>query len=145
MSSDDPIGARQGGSRAMSRMHCRAAFVLVALAVACPATAQEDHSGLTLESYRRKCLMCHSRAAPEGISPDILAGLHPEPGLRPADVMPGVTCWRRCTTCWPPAPAAKAPANSKPANSTSSSAPRGRAGFARKAASLLRWRAWAIR
>jgi hypothetical protein len=62
--------------------------------------AQEDHSSLDRESYRRRCLMCHSRAAPEGVSPEILAGLHPEPGLKPAVAMPGVSCWRRCTTCW---------------------------------------------
>ncbi|MFD1105001.1 hypothetical protein [Sphingobium olei] len=65
------------------------------------AGAQEDHSSLNRESYRRKCLMCHSRSAPEGVSPEILAGLHPEPGLPPAVAMPGVSCWRRCTTCWP--------------------------------------------
>lgn len=63
--------------------------------------AQEDHSGLTREAYRTRCLMCHSRAAPEGVSPEILAGLHPEPGLKPAVAMQGVTCWRRCTNCWP--------------------------------------------
>ena len=68
------------------------------------ATAQEDHSGLTRESFRQKCLLCHSRAAPEGISPAIMAGLHPEPGLRPADAMPGITCWRRCIHCWGPTP-----------------------------------------
>lgn len=68
------------------------------------APAQEDHSELTPESFRRKCLLCHSRAAPEGVSPEILAGLRPEPGLRPADAMPGVLCWRRCTTCWGPEP-----------------------------------------
>lgn len=73
------------------------------LALGMPAAprAQEDHSGLTRADYRRKCLMCHSRAAPEGVAPEILAGLHPEPGLTPAVAMPGVTCWRRCTTCWP--------------------------------------------
>lgn len=65
------------------------------------ARAQEDHSSLSRESYRRRCLMCHSRAAPEGVSPEILAGLHPEQGLKPALAMPGVTCWRRCATCWP--------------------------------------------
>lgn len=71
------------------------------LAMPTPVRAQEDHSGLTRAEYRRNCLMCHSRAAPEGVSPEILAGLHPEPGLAPAVAMPGVTCWRRCTTCWP--------------------------------------------
>ncbi|SEJ84902.1 hypothetical protein SAMN05518849_115110 [Sphingobium sp. AP50] len=66
--------------------------------------AQEDHSGLTRAKYVRGCLMCHNRAAPEGISPAILAGLYPEHGLTPAKAMPGVTCWRRCTTCFPPEP-----------------------------------------
>jgi len=53
--------------------------------------AQEDHSGLTRAAYRARCLMCHSRAAPEGVSPEILAGLHPEPGLKPAIAMQGVS------------------------------------------------------
>ncbi len=88
-----------------------AAFVLLSASLPRSATAQEDHSGLTREAYRRKCLMCHSRAAPEGIAPEILAGLHPEPGLRPADAMPTLTCWRRCTSCWGPDP--KAPVNAK--------------------------------
>ena len=65
--------------------------------------AQEDHSGLTRQSYRARCLMCHNRAAPQGVSPAILAGLHPEPGLKPTDAMPGLVCWRRCTSCWPKA------------------------------------------
>lgn len=86
-----------------------AAVILPAAGSSRLATAQEDHSGLTRERYRRNCLMCHSRAAPEGVSPEILAGLHPERGLRPADVMPNLTCWRRCTTCWGPDPSAKGP------------------------------------
>jgi hypothetical protein len=145
MSSDDSIGARRSGSRSvMSGLHRRAMVVLLSLAVACPAAAQEDHSGLTPESYRRKCLMCHSRAAPEGVSPEILAGLRPEPGLRPADVMPGVTCWRRCTTCWGSTATPAAPVT--PPKASPSSAGGGRTGgFASKAASLLRWRVWASR
>jgi hypothetical protein len=66
--------------------------------------AQEDHSGLTRARYVRNCLMCHNRAAPEGVSPAILAGLTPDRGLTPAKAMPGVSCWRRCTTCFPPEP-----------------------------------------
>lgn len=77
------------------------ALVLFCASLPRLAAAQEDHSGLTRESYRRNCLMCHSRAAPEGIAPDLLVGLRPEPGLLPAQAMPGVVCWRRCTTCWP--------------------------------------------
>lgn len=79
--------------------------LLLGAGLAQRAPAQEDRSGLTPDAFRRKCLMCHSRAAPEGVSPGILAGLRPEPGLRPADAMPGVLCWRRCTTCWGPDPA----------------------------------------
>lgn len=67
--------------------------------VAAPPSAVEDHSGLTRERFRRNCLMCHNRAAPEGIAPDILAGLYPEPGKAPRDMMPGLVCWRRCTAC----------------------------------------------
>ncbi|HUD95740.1 hypothetical protein [Sphingobium sp.] len=67
-----------------------------------PVRAQEDHSALTRAKYVRNCLMCHNRAAPEGVSPAILAGLYPERGLQPALAMPGVTCWRRCTTCFAP-------------------------------------------
>lgn len=77
---------------------------LAALLVVAPglAFAQEDHSGLTRARYVRNCLMCHNRAAPEGVSPAILTGLYPERGLTPAVAMPGVTCWRRCATCFPP-------------------------------------------
>jgi hypothetical protein len=82
--------------------------VLLAADLSHPAIAQEDHSGLTRERYRRNCLMCHSRAAPAGVSQEILAGLYPEPGLRPADVMPSLICLRRCTACWAPDPPAKA-------------------------------------
>jgi hypothetical protein len=66
------------------------------------AQAQADHSGLTRAKYVRYCLMCHSRAAPEGVSPAVLMGLYPERGLQPALVMPGVTCWRRCERCFAP-------------------------------------------
>jgi hypothetical protein len=86
-----------------------ATALLLCASLPCPATAQEDHSGLTRASFRRNCVMCHSRAAPEGVAPEILAGLHPEPGLRPAQAMPNVVCWRRCTTCWGPDPTAKGP------------------------------------
>lgn len=64
--------------------------------------AQEDRSGLTRAKYVRNCLMCHSRAAPEGISPAILIGLYPERGLQPAAAMPGLVCWRRCEHCFAP-------------------------------------------
>ena len=63
------------------------------------AAAQEDHSGLTRASFRRNCLLCHHSAAPEGVSPDIMAGLTPVPGLKPRDAMPGVVCQRRCDPC----------------------------------------------
>ncbi|NMN07260.1 MULTISPECIES: hypothetical protein [unclassified Novosphingobium] len=43
--------------------------------------------------------MCHNRAAPEGIAPEIMAGLYPEPGKAPREMMPGLVCWRRCTAC----------------------------------------------
>ncbi|RYM08163.1 MULTISPECIES: hypothetical protein [Sphingobium] len=66
------------------------------------AFAQEDHSALTRAKYVRNCLMCHNRAAPEGVSPAILAGLYPERGLTPVMAMPGVTCWRRCDRCFAP-------------------------------------------
>ena len=77
---------------------------LLPLALLLPGTApaQEDHSGLTRARYVQRCLMCHNRAVPEGISPAILTGLFPERGLTPAAAMPGVTCWRRCTSCFPP-------------------------------------------
>lgn len=80
--------------------------LVVALWISPPARifAQEDHSALTRESYRRNCLLCHHSAAPEGVSPEILAGLHPVPGLRPRDAMPGIACWRRCEACKRPDP-----------------------------------------
>jgi len=88
------------------RLPLGASALLLALLAAWPGTvrAQEDHSGLTRESFRRNCLLCHASAAPEGVSPEILAGLHPMPGLRPADAMPGLLCWRRCEACKLPDP-----------------------------------------
>ncbi len=80
----------------------RAALALLLLLLPGAAFAQEDHSALTRAKYVRNCLMCHNRAAPEGVSPAILAGLYPEHGLTPATVMPGVTCWRRCDRCFAP-------------------------------------------
>ncbi len=82
-----------------------------------PSTAQvaEDHSGLTRERFRRICLMCHNRAAPEGIAPEIMAGLYPEPGKAPRDMMPGLVCWRRCTACRVPDAKASASRPSQPA------------------------------
>lgn len=78
------------------------------------AAAQEDRSGLTPEKFRRDCLMCHSKAAPEGLSPEILDGLHPVPGLLPRDAMPTISCWRRCDQCFGPTPTArKAPGPAK--------------------------------
>ena len=71
-----------------------------------PAIAQEDHSGLTRASFRRNCLLCHHSAAPEGVSPEIMAGLNPVPGLKPRDAMPGVVCQRRCEACKIPDPPA---------------------------------------
>jgi hypothetical protein len=70
------------------------------------AAVPEDRSGLTRASFRRNCLMCHSKAAPEGVSAEILAGLHPVPGLKPFDAMPGILCWRRCEACKLPDPSA---------------------------------------
>jgi hypothetical protein len=66
----------------------RAALAAALLILPGGALAQVDHSGLTRAKYVRNCLMCHSRAAPEGIAPAILAGLYPEHGLVPALVMP---------------------------------------------------------
>lgn len=65
-----------------------------------PAIAQEDHSGLTRASFRRNCLLCHSAAQPEGVSAEILEGLHASaPGVKPRDAMPGIACQRRCDAC----------------------------------------------
>jgi len=72
--------------------------------VALPAMA-EPAKMLTPGLYKRECLMCHSRAAPEGVSPEILAGLHPVPGLKPRDAMPNMECWRRIILPAPKPPA----------------------------------------
>ncbi|WP_298394954.1 hypothetical protein [Sphingobium sp.] len=80
----------------------RRALALLLLLAPSGVWGQEDHSGLTRAKYVRNCLMCHNRAAPEGVSPAILTGLYPERGLTPALAMPGVSCWRRCATCFPP-------------------------------------------
>lgn len=81
-----------------------AALLMALAALSSPARAQEDHSGLTRGSYRRNCLMCHNSVAPEGISPEIMAGLRPASGTRPRDAMPGLVCWRRCEACKLPEP-----------------------------------------
>ncbi len=83
-------------------MRARAALAALLLLLPGAAFAQEDHSALTRAKYVRNCLMCHNRAAPEGVSPAILAGLYPERDLLPAIAMPGVTCWRRCDRCFAP-------------------------------------------
>lgn len=91
-------------------MFARLAALLVAacfLGMAGASAAQEDKSGLTRAKYVRNCLMCHSRAAPEGVSPAILVGLYPERGLQPAVAMPGLVCWRRCNHCFAPERKAK--------------------------------------
>ena len=81
------------------------AIALTAILLPGPAIAQEDHSGLTRSSFRRNCLLCHSAAQPEGVSPDILAGLHASaPGVKPRDAMPGILCQRRCEACKIPEP-----------------------------------------
>lgn len=68
-----------------------------------PAAAMPNQSQQTLtpQIYRQRCLFCHKSAAPEGVAPEILVGLHPPPGVKPADVMPDIKCWRRCEKCWP--------------------------------------------
>ena len=62
---------------------------------------QAANHTLTPQIYRQRCLFCHKSAAPEGVAPEILVGLHPPPGVKPADVMPDIKCWRRCEKCWP--------------------------------------------
>lgn len=71
------------------------------------AEANPTNPTLTAQSYRQHCLLCHKSAAPEGVAAEILTGLHPTPGLKPAALMPDTTCWRRCEKCWPQKPAAK--------------------------------------
>lgn len=86
-------------------MFARRTVLLVAayfLGMAGVSVGQEDKSGLTRAKYVRNCLMCHSRAAPEGVSLAILVGLYPERGLQPGVAMPGVVCWRRCDHCFAP-------------------------------------------
>ena len=88
--------------RWLRRLAWAAAPALVATVAALPgpAIAQEDHSGLTRASFRRNCLLCHSAAQPEGVSPEILEGLHASaPGVKPRDAMPGISCQRRCEAC----------------------------------------------
>lgn len=85
-----------------------AAFALPPILAALPgaARAQEDHSELTRASFRRNCLLCHSAAQPEGVSAEILEGLHASaPGVKPRDAMPGISCQRRCDACKVPEPA----------------------------------------
>ncbi len=80
----------------------RVSAALLALAAAAPAEAQGDGAALTAARFRSECLYCHARAAPEGLAPEIMAGLRPVAGLRPRDAMPGLFCRRRCTRCGSP-------------------------------------------
>jgi hypothetical protein len=59
-----------------------------------------QHAVLTRETYRQRCLLCH-KVPPDGIAPEIVAGLAVRPGPRARDLMPNTTCWRRCEKCWP--------------------------------------------
>lgn len=59
-----------------------------------------QHMEITRETYRQRCLLCH-KVPPDGIAPEITAGLAPHSGPRARDVMPNTTCWRRCEKCWP--------------------------------------------
>lgn len=81
--------------------------LIVFAAFAQPVTAMphQPQQTLTPQIYRQRCLFCHKSAAPEGVAPEILIGLSPPPGVRPADVMPDTKCWRRCEKCWPQASA----------------------------------------
>ena len=82
------------------RLRLRSLWILLTLPLVALAGDPVDRSGLTRESYRKHCLMCHAQAPPEGVSQEILEGLG-NSGLKPADLMPGLTCWRRCESCWP--------------------------------------------
>ncbi|WP_235537536.1 MULTISPECIES: hypothetical protein [unclassified Sphingomonas] len=55
---------------------------------------------LTRETYRQRCLLCH-KVPPDGIAPEIVAGLAVRPAPRARELMPNTTCWRRCEKCWP--------------------------------------------
>lgn len=61
---------------------------------------------ITRETYRQRCLLCH-KVPPDGIAPEIVAGLTVRPGPRARDLMPNTVCWRRCEKCWPGASAAR--------------------------------------
>ncbi|MES2496951.1 MAG: hypothetical protein V4618_12625 [Pseudomonadota bacterium] len=61
---------------------------------------------ISRETYRQRCLLCH-KVPPDGIAPEIVAGLAVRPGPRARELMPNTTCWRRCEKCWPAAPAAR--------------------------------------
>ena len=77
------------------------ALVLSALSSSASAMPHQKPETLTPQIYRQRCLFCHKSAAPEGVAPEILIGLNPPPGVRPADVMPNIKCWRRCEKFWP--------------------------------------------
>ena len=77
------------------------ALVLSALSSSASAMPHQKPETLTPQIYRQRCLFCHKSAAPEGLAPEILIGLSPPPGVKPADVMPNIKCWRRCEKCWP--------------------------------------------
>lgn len=71
------------------------------------ASARPTQATLTAADYRRHCLLCHKAAPPEGIAPEIVAGLGAGHGPSAAELMPNTICWRRCEKCWPQTPAKK--------------------------------------
>lgn len=82
-------------------------LALIAVAAALSVGALQDASAhkpkqavLTRELYRERCLLCH-KVPPDGIAPEIVAGLAVRlGGPRARDLMPNMTCWRRCEKCW---------------------------------------------
>jgi len=60
---------------------------------------QRKQAVLTRETYRQRCLLCH-KLPPDGIAPEIVAGLAVRPGPTAGELMPNTRCWRRCEKCW---------------------------------------------
>lgn len=86
--------------RALPPLALLAAAALSAGALHGASAHKPKQAVLTRETYRQRCLLCH-KVPPDGIAPEIVAGLALRPGgPRARDLMPNTTCWRRCEKCW---------------------------------------------
>lgn len=68
--------------------------------------AEPPSKVLDAKLYKQRCLLCHSKATPEGVAQrvvtDIAPGKNPPTDITAAELKASpLNCWRRCIKCWP--------------------------------------------